>query len=876
MSFTEKIRSKIKNNCYITYTLMFILVSLIVFSYFYLNGKTFISHGDGWKQHYKALLYYSKYLKEVFRIIFSERSLAIPQWDFSIGEGSDILGAMHYYCIGDPFAFFSVLVPESLMYAYYDFMVLIKMYLAGLIFTVLCRYVGKKDPYAILSGSLIYVFCYWSMLNSNKHIFFLTPMVYLPLIILGVEKIIRGERPFVFVLAVFLCAISHIYFFYMNVLLTVIFVAIRLIILYRTDLRSMFNVVLKLFINAVLALGLAAVILVPMVYVLLNNNRIGVDYGSHLFYERFYYERLFTILFADDYPYWLCMGFASPVVLSMALAVKDLRKSPFIFVINLVGFLMICFPIVGRIFNGMGYVANRWSYALALIAGYTFVCEYEEFENNRRYLLFAVPLFLIAGYVSAWSRTIRVIVPTLICLVYLGVVLSKIKHKDIILLVVLISSIAFNADHIYSLRGDDQRAYSAVSKEAAKNVVYSNEAYEFKEYLQDHQITDFVRFTGNDLSDNVAMLNDVYGTNYYFSMANPYTANFRSLLGVTEYSAYRFYSLDQRSALFTPGNVGYYIATNDFEGPIPYGFEYVEDLKNYRLYQNKYLIPFGYTYDRSMPYEEWLKLDPVEREEVMLSAVVTDEGTSSVDLQSVAVPYTVNHGDEIEIEENKIYVKEKNAVMTLEFEGLEDCENYFLFEGLSYWDGNTYYDESLTDVEVEVLSGKAESTIEYHTNDYSFYNARSDFAAYLGHDDEPRTSVTLTFSAPGAYSFEKMKVICRPVSDYGQKIEKLRENTLSGLEIGNDMLSGVISTDKEKYLLLSIPYSKGWKAYIDGKDTEVLRANECYMALKVSKGTHMIELRYETPMLKAGALISLVSYVGLVINLLVRRKQKRS
>ena len=122
---------------YAYYSLLFVLVSLAVFSYFYLNHKTFISHGDGIRQHYKVLIYISSYFKQIFSDLFTKHKLIIPQWDFYLGEGADILGNLHFYGISDPFFFFVYLVPEKYIYAYYDFIVVFKMYLAGFFFLML-------------------------------------------------------------------------------------------------------------------------------------------------------------------------------------------------------------------------------------------------------------------------------------------------------------------------------------------------------------------------------------------------------------------------------------------------------------------------------------------------------------------------------------------------------------------------------------------------------------------------------------------------------------------------------------------------------------------------------------------------------------------
>jgi uncharacterized membrane protein YfhO len=46
---------------------------------------------------------------------------------------------------------------------------------------------------------------------------------------------------------------------------------------------------------------------------------------------------------------------------------------------------------------------------------------------------------------------------------------------------------------------------------------------------------------------------------------------------------------------------------------------------------------------------------------------------------------------------------------------------------------------------------------------------------------------------------------------------------------------------------MSIPYQKGWTAYVDGQETELLRANYMYMALPIEAGEHTIELKFEIP-----------------------------
>lgn len=46
---------------------------------------------------------------------------------------------------------------------------------------------------------------------------------------------------------------------------------------------------------------------------------------------------------------------------------------------------------------------------------------------------------------------------------------------------------------------------------------------------------------------------------------------------------------------------------------------------------------------------------------------------------------------------------------------------------------------------------------------------------------------------------------------------------------------------KEETLLTTIPYDKGWKAYIDGKETKINSFNKAFLAIEVPKGKHKVE-----------------------------------
>lgn len=85
---------------------------------------------------------------------------------------------------------------------------------------------------------------------------------------------------------------------------------------------------------------------------------------------------------------------------------------------------------------------------------------------------------------------------------------------------------------------------------------------------------------------------------------------------------------------------------------------------------------------------------------------------------------------------------------------------------------------------------------------------------------------------------------------------------MENLVVGNNFISGSVNCKENQFLFLSVPYSTGWKALIDGEEAEIARADIGFMAIMFEKaGTHTVELRNVTPGLRLGSIISLVMII---------------
>ena len=99
---------------------------------------------------------------------------------------------------------------------------------------------------------------------------------------------------------------------------------------------------------------------------------------------------------------------------------------------------------------------------------------------------------------------------------------------------------------------------------------------------------------------------------------------------------------------------------------------------------------------------------------------------------------------------------------------------------------------------------------------------------------------------------------------------------------GLNDLSFVSNNSKDGLAVFSdIYYPHGWEAYVDGKQTEILRTNYVLRAIKVPAGQHTIEFHFRPGSFKTGntiAMITSIALIGLLLaaayNALRNRKEE--
>jgi hypothetical protein len=92
---------------------------------------------------------------------------------------------------------------------------------------------------------------------------------------------------------------------------------------------------------------------------------------------------------------------------------------------------------------------------------------------------------------------------------------------------------------------------------------------------------------------------------------------------------------------------------------------------------------------------------------------------------------------------------------------------------------------------------------------------------------------------------------------------------------GNSSVLMHADTNEEGILVLADSLYPGWKAYVNGEQTRILRANYFYRAVLLPKGKQRIEFQYDPLSFKIGLVISMITLifiVGVSIRIALRRR----
>lgn len=115
--------------------------------------------------------------------------------------------------------------------------------------------------------------------------------------------------------------------------------------------------------------------------------------------------------------------------------------------------------------------------------------------------------------------------------------------------------------------------------------------------------------------------------------------------------------------------------------------------------------------------------------------------------------------------------------------------------------------------------------------------------------------------------------------NYEKYTTELKKETFAVSKFTENHIAGSITTPEPAILFFSIPFDKGWKATVNGKDVELTMLNCGLTGLMTEKGLNTVELKFVPRYKKTGAYITLISlalFIGLTVLLYLKSRSKKN
>lgn len=776
------------------YSFTFFVMCIIIFSPFILKKKTLVSYADGYNQYLPAYIYTGRYLRHLPEEII--RRHQIPQFDFSIGFGDDIIGTLNYYGFGSVFTLTSVFVPPAYASIGYSLTILLRFYLAGIAFSLLAKK-QMKSTVSMLVGALFYAFQGYALYYSTIFSAFGDVLVFFPLCLLGIDSIFvsADKKRNRILLAVSICALafSGFYFLYMASIPLVIYTFYKL----KSGRPRSVKCACSVLLSYIAGIFMSGIILLPALYGYLHSSRVGVKEQDILRY-------LFSLPSLENMKKQ-CLALALPLYedgigipivfwIIMVLYYIRARDKKCLGVMLLV--LATFIPTVGSIMNGFSYSSNRWEFII--------------------YFFFA---WEITDIFNSWRKW-------------------RIQTAVVCLASISLYGLLFNFDWQVNFRSYQNTVASIESS------ILAHYTYEQQNAGDNDEVE---RLDIYDSSLGSSLILNTKATTSYFSISNGFLFEFFDKQMISpgiRGARFCLKGLDSRQVLESLMSVTHY--SQGESGAC--------------IAENETSFPFGLVFTNAINEEQVRDESPLSLTALLSNTLVLNEHDTKIDAsrsvtqnkvqqvqKNVRANGIVCHGKTLYADEGGEFIVTPRD--TKNGKG----ELYLFLHGFSYEERNN---------EAEIRIG-GKSVLLKGIDNRAYIGDLSDYLIKLDGDDE---SYAIQFLQEGHYFLESIELLWLDLSDFQDDYSELVSNGfLYEVENEDNNISGKLEASVDGYLFLSIPYSAGWECWIDGKETKIVRSDYAFMSIPVTEGTHSVVLKYRSPWILYGCMLSIAGLVMVIL-----------
>ncbi len=843
------------------------------------------------------------YYFEALRDAFWGDGSAFYSWARNLS--GEFMGIIGYY-LASPFTLIVMLLPQKWLLTSLLIMILAKIGSASVTFCYFLQKSKKMEAKSALVFSIMYSLSAYMVIQTIDPMW-LDGLVFLPLIMLGVEYLIDDGRKLNYIIPIAIMFVANFYIGYMIGIFTAFYFIYYLFFgseVSRKKISDYLYVGCNFAVSTLVSLMLSAFMILP-VYNALQLGKFSFTDPDYSFKTQFEPLDVLGQLLVSQYdtvnvdgsPEIYC-GILAVVLLPLFFLNSKInvrKKLGYGFLLVVMFFSMYIKP-VDMMWHG-GQVPNwlpfRYSFIISFILLSMAASAFKNIDGTKLshfggvfFGVLAMLLFISTQGYDHLDMMKSIWLSIGLAAVYLVILYLHAAKPDkfaipIMLVCILCGELIFN--NVSTLKAIDKDVTYSTRASYEMFVQSGRGAVDLMEELDDglyRSEKTYVRC----VNDNMAF--GLKGITHSSSVMSAKTLNFIETLGYNTRSYYSRYDGTTELADSLLG-IKYILDRGDkpdrpllhpsYQKVDEYNYKDKDDTyadgdprdKTISIYENPNALSIGYMVDESILTLGHLGNDnPFNSQNILLSTLTGNtefDNANPPNIMGFHEYYTrINVGEPVlgavtlsDYNGQACYTKMASGDPTIDYRfTVEEEKEIFMFlktqneQSVNLWFGTKNADTGEYDFE---SYGTYFNTKNYCIIDLGKHPVGTELCMRVTVDNEHNATI---IKEPFFYYFNR--------DVFQTDIDTLKDAQLEVQKFSDTYIKGTVTASEGEVLFTSIPYQDGWTVRVDGKKVKHAEALEAMIAVKLTPGTHTVTLSYTPPGFVFGVVL-LILGIGMLV-----------
>ena len=817
---------------------------------------------------------------------------AIPFVSFFVGLGMNI-----FSYVMEPFYFLVALFGPDNVPAMMGYMHALRVFLAGIFFYLFLKEKGY-DNYTSTIFGLLYAFS-GRMISQGTWQTYPNEVVGVALFLYAFELLYNNRNKYLLPLAIaLLFSLTTSYYF---VLYTIIITAYMIFRFYIDNINPFKNIkkVGYIFISYIIGFSIASPLIITNLIMIRSGSRSGnfqlltdIDYLKNAVFQITPTIELYTAFFkifstniygitkylgSRNYledPLFYC-GILTVILIPLAFNYINKREKIAYTISILLIFLYVFSPFIRNALSGFSgnyyKISSFWIILIMLYIGaHSLSCIIKNKQTNKLTLFITILILIclvgILGYNRNFDTIYYYLIYIYIALYAIMLFITNDSNTDKIMKIMLVLVII----EIFTMSWETTNIRNTLS---LNNEGYNDGTERAIKFIEGHDKSLFYRIEKDYYTKYYAdsLIQKYKGTASYNNMAHRKEYNeFVNILNINKYQNHSNYNSSIYGNIYLENlfSVKYRIIRN--KNDVPYLYKIIGNIGNLYITKNKLFLPFGIYYTKNINADSFIEASADDKLLNILKYNISNDNSgniyqlehNNIDKYKIDTLNMKLENNIINIDNNtKIKIKRGKGSQYIRFNHETNTRNVYFLRYKINTKSNAWMKINILDNEttitrdVNVISGYREYIFEFSGEKYN--------AIKFDDNIDYEISDLELYIVPEKIYYKPLEDAVNNLRKYKFNIEKFSDSNI----IGN------ISVDKKGTLMFSIPYDKGWKAYIDGKPADLRVAQLAFLGLELEPGNYKIELKFFPPGLKAGIILFIFGIIIYAIYIYIIRKE---